>query len=163
MTSDLRLPASVTGRQPKGTPETLRSVQPFAVVAPIPLPAKVRAIGSHTIRLREKLQTAAATIDGVEVLFASDLDGREVHVLADTSHGIVEVLGWTAEQHDAIRRDYFDGRGIKPAATSRPAPSATPEVDRLVALAATLDDENAPSGDAEVDRLAKLASELTDG
>lgn len=167
----LRLPANVTGRQPKGTPDSLQAVRPVSVVAPMPMEAKVRAIGTHAIRIRKEMQTAAATIDGVEVLYVSDVDGREMHVLADTNYGIVEILGWTAEQHDFIRRTYFDGRGIKPATTSRPAPAKTTDVDRLLKLSESIDGNvdngylatRATLGDSEVDRLVALATTLDDG
>ncbi|CAH0172576.1 hypothetical protein [Microbacterium sp. Bi128] len=200
----IKLPPAVTGKQPTGTPDSLRAVSPISVLAHPTLDANSQALGAHVVRLRKGLEASHAVIDGVHTMFVADASGREVKVLADTVTGIVEVIGWTADQLDTIRREHFDGRGIKAPATAPGKPAARTtadevdrlldtipgraleakhahlpaakrvgqllglssadgrEVDRLLALTATLDDGTSP-GDAEVDRLAKLAETLTDG
>lgn len=180
----INLPAAVTGAQPTGTPDSLRTIPP-TIVAPSTGDSSAYAIGAHVIRLRTKLEAAPAEIDGVPVLFVTDREGKAVHVLADSRHGITEVIGWTPQQLDEIRTAHFGGLGITSAETpakgtvvqltssidgnrdntfhaTRAAAGTDREVDRLVALAAAMDDGAAPD-DAEVMRLARMADNLGDG
>ncbi|MDQ1124890.1 hypothetical protein [Microbacterium trichothecenolyticum] len=208
----LRLPANITGAQPTGKPDDLRMVRPtFLAPAPTDPKATAHAVGAHVIRLPRSFEARATKIDGAPVLLARA--GKAVHVLVDSVGGVVEVIGWSAEQVDAIR-EWLDVAAVTPenqtelekllakigertggrpiegkdvtaaeaarldkllslSASTAPmidnsyvAARATTgdarEVDRLVALAATMDD-GATSGDSEVDRLVRLADGLSDG
>ncbi len=178
----IKLPTAVTGAQPTGAPDTIRAVAPTCLAGPH-AHATSQALGAHLVRLPLKTDAVEAVVDRVPVLLLSSRNGARINVLADTRGGVVELVGWTGEQLDAIRRDHFGGLGLtaKVPATgtvvqltsavdgnlyntfdaTRTTAGADREVDRLVALAATMDDGT--SGDAEVDRLAKLADNLADG
>lgn len=206
----IKLPNSVTGQQPTGAPDTLRSVRPrFLAPSPTDTKATAHAVGAHVIRLPRNFEARATKIDGTPVLFARN--GKAVHVLVDSVSGVMEVTGFNAQQVEGIL-EWLDtaasapeteldavlervaarnpGRvDLDPKDTSRDAKRAfsilglsasvdpnvdnsyvaarattgdAREVDRLVALADTLDD-GASSGDGEVDRLVRLADNLSDG
>lgn len=216
--SALRLPAHITGAQPTGAPDTLRTVRPtFLAPSPTDTKATAHAVGAHIVRLPRTFEARASMLDGVPVLLSRN--GRQVHILVDSIVGVVEVVGWNAEQIAGVH-EWLDDSAVTPETESdlsmylsklgdrtggRPiegkhltaseaarlgkvleadrllrlsasidpnvdntyaATKATTgdarEVERLVALAATLDD-GASSGDAEVDRLARLAAGLSDG
>jgi hypothetical protein len=181
----LHLPSHIIGARPSGALDSLRLVPPTAVAPGLSGSATSIALGAHVARISSKLQAVQAEVDGTAVLFLTDRDGRRVHVIVDTSTGPAEVVGWSAEQIDEIRTTHFGGLGVgtakAPAAgtavqlsaaidpmldntfhATRAAAGTDREVDRLVALADTLD-ASASSGDAEVDRLVKLADGLSDG
>lgn len=180
----IMLPAAVTGAQPTGAPETIRAVTPTCLAGPS-AHATSQALGAHLVRLPLKTDAVEAVVDRVPVLYLCSRNGAQINVLADTRSGVVELIGWTGEQLDAIRGDHFGGLGITtakaPAAgttvqltssvdgnldntflATRATAGGDREVSRLVALADTLDD-NGSSGDADVDRLAKLGDSLSDG
>lgn len=191
----IQLPRHITGRQPKGTPDSLQTVRP-TILAPSPTDPKAtaHAVGTHVIRLPRGVEARATKLDGVPVLFARE--GKQAHVFVDSLGGVVEVVGFNTAQVDGIHAwldaaatvpenqselstllDRISARDpgrvdLDPKATDRDTRRAFQligltsaedrEVDRYLALAATLD-EGDESGDTEVTRLAKLASELTDG
>ncbi|WP_154096514.1 hypothetical protein [Microbacterium testaceum] len=99
--SALRLPAHITGQQPTGKPDDLRTVRP-TILAPAPTDAKAtaHAVGAHIIRLPRGFEARAAKLDGVPVLFARE--GRAVHLFCDSTTGVVEVTGLSAAQVEAV-------------------------------------------------------------
>lgn len=188
-----KLPRSVTGQQPTGAPDTLRSVRPqFVAPAPTDTRASAHAVGSHVIRLPRTFEARAARVDGVDVLLSRN--GRQVHVLVDSNVGVQEVTGFSAEQVAGVHAwldaaatapeteleavlDRVSARNpgrvdLDPTAKDPDTKRAlkllgltatdSREVDRLLELAATLDDGTS-SGDGEVDRLVRLADNLSDG
>ncbi|WP_295852014.1 hypothetical protein [uncultured Microbacterium sp.] len=214
----IKLPAHITGAQPTGAPDTLRVVRPtFLAPALTDTKAHAHAIGTHVVRLPRRFEARSAKIDNTPVLIARD--GKAVHVLTYSVSGIVEVVGWNAEQVAGVH-EWLDaaaaapenqtelakfleslpdrnggrpieGKDLTPAEAARLgklmederlmrlSASVDPlvdnsyvatrasggdarEVDRLVALAATLY-YGARSGDGEIDRLVRLADNLSDG
>lgn len=181
----IHLPPHISAARPSGAPDSLRLVPPTAVAPGLSGSGTSIALGAHVARISSKLEAVQAEVDGTAVLFLTDRDGRRVHVIVDTSTGPAEVVGWSAEQVDDIRETHFGGIGVgaakAPAAGTTVQLSASVdgnldntfhatwatvggdrEVDRLVALADTLD-ENGSSGNAEVERLSKLGDALSDG
>jgi len=180
----IKLPTAVTGAQPTGAPDTIRAVTPTCLAGPR-AHAISQALGAHVVRLPLKTVAVEVVVDRVPVMFLSSRNGAQINVLADTRGGVVELVGWAADQLDEIRTVHFGGLGVGTVETpaegtvvqlsasidpnidhgfvaGRATAGGDREVDRLVALAASLDD-SAASGDAEVDRLAKLAETLSDG
>ncbi|WAC68549.1 hypothetical protein [Microbacterium sp. SL75] len=180
----IHLPGHLVSRQPTGTPDGLRTIPP-TILAPSTSDSSAYAVGTLVVRIRTRLEAVPAEIDGVPVLFVTDREGKAVHVLADSRHGITEVVGWTADQLDEIRTNHFGGLGVgtaKAAAAgtvvqlsnsidgnldntfhaTRATAGGDREIARLVALSASMDD-NGTGGNTEVDRLAKLGDSLSDG
>lgn len=167
----IQLPKSITGKQPTGAPDTLRTVPPRFVAPALTDPkATAHAVGAHVIRLPRSIEARATKIDGAPVLFARN--GKAVHVFTDSIEGVVEVIGWNAEQVDGIRT------WLDVAATAPPTeldalldrisarkpnrvdldPTATdPDTKRAVQLLGL------STGDArEVDRYLALSDEMDD-
>lgn len=189
----IKIPAHITGAQPTGAPDTLRTVRPtFLAPALSDTRASAHAVGAHVIRLPRGMEARSSKLDGVPVLFARN--GRQVHVLVDSTVGVVEVIGWSAEQVGAVH-EWMDAAEIAPAteldaildriAARNPGRVDLDPADKsrdtkralqLLGLstgdASEVDrylalsdelDDGATSGDSEVDRLARLADNLSDG
>lgn len=164
----------------------------FLAPSPTDSRATAHAVGAHVIRLPRGFEARATKLDGVPVLFARngkavhllvDSVGGVVEIdglSAEQTEGIREWMDAAAVAPQSelegllerISERFPERRHLDPKATDRDTKRALKliglsagdarEVDRLLALAAEMDDGGA-SGGAEVDRLAKLASELMDG
>lgn len=189
----IKLPPHITGQQPSGRPDDLRTVRPtFVAPAPTDPRATAHALGAHVVRLPRTFQAQASQIDGVPVLLARN--GAQVHVLVDSTVGVVEVIGFNAQQVEGIR-EWLDAAAVAPeteldALLDRIDARTPGRVDidptdkhpdtqkalKLVGLSATDDrevtrllaladtlEDGGASGDAEVTRLAKLGDSLGDG
>lgn len=212
----IKLPAHITGHQPTGAPDTLRTVRPrFLAPALSDARATAHAVGAHVIRLPRGMESRAAKLDNTPVLFARK--GKTMHLLVDSVGGVMEIDGLSAEQIAGVH-EWLDAAAMAPeketdlerflakigertggraiegkhltaseadrlgklleadrlglsdaihpdvdntARATASKASSSAEVDRLVALAATMDDSTT-SGDAEVDRLARLGDSLGD-
>lgn len=181
----LHLPSHISAARPSGAPDSLLLVPPTAVAPGLSSSGTSIALGAHVARVSSKLEAVQAKIDGSDVVFLADRDGRCVHVLVDTSTGPAEVIGWSAEQIDEIRTTHFGGLGVgatKASAAgkvvqlsasidgsldntlhpSRATAGTDREVTRLVELAASLN-HGSESANAEVRRLSAMAESLLDG
>ncbi len=168
----IKLPQTIIDGQPTGAPETLRVVPPTITPPPPTDPrATAHAVGAHVIRLPRGMEARAATIDNVPVLFARR--AKAAHVFCDSAEGVVEVVGFSAEQIEAVH-EWLDAAAVAPQSELEGLleriSARFPERRTLDPKATDRDTRRAlkiiglsADEDRAVDRYLALAAELDDG